>query len=32
MGDGMGILYVSRTYLKSGKLDVARPQAVMYEP
>jgi hypothetical protein len=31
-GGGMGIHYVNGTYLKDTKLDVARPQAVMYEP
>jgi hypothetical protein len=32
MGGGMGIHYVNGTYLKDARLDVARPQAVMYEP
>ena len=28
----MGIHYVSGALMKSGKIDVAHPQAVMYEP
>jgi hypothetical protein len=31
-GGGMGIHYVNAAYLKDAKLDIARPQAVMYEP
>jgi len=31
-GGGMGIHYVNATYMKDAKLDIARPQAVMYEP
>lgn len=31
-GGGMGIHYVNGAYLKGGQLDVAHPQAVMYEP
>ncbi len=31
-GGGMGIHYVNSTYLKDKTLDIARPQAVMYEP
>ena len=32
MGGGMGIHYVNAAYLKDTSLNVARPQAVMYEP
>ena len=32
MGGGMGIHYVNGTYLKDGVLDIAKPEAVMYEP
>jgi len=32
MGGGMGIHYVNADLLKSGQLDIAHPQAVMYEP
>ena len=31
-GGGMGIHYVNGAYLKDGKLDIAHPEAVMYEP
>lgn len=31
-GGGMGIHYVNGDLLKSGVLDIAKPQAVMYEP
>lgn len=31
-GGGMGIHYVNPAYMKDATLDVARPQAVMYEP
>jgi hypothetical protein len=31
-GGGMGIHYVNGVYLKDGKLDIAHPEAVMYEP
>ena len=31
-GGGMGIHYVNGDYLKDPKPDIARPQAVMYEP
>lgn len=31
-GGGMGIHYVNGAYLKDASLDIARPQAVMYEP
>ncbi len=31
-GGAMGIHYVNAEYLKDKKLDIARPQAVMYEP
>src|SRR6266700_3053009 len=32
MGGGMGIHYVNGAYLKDGVLDIAKPEAVMYEP
>src|SRR5258706_10438778 len=32
MGGGMGIHYVNGDYLKDGVLDIAKPEAVMYEP
>ena len=32
MGGGMGIHYVNGAYLKDKTPDIARPQAVMYEP
>ena len=32
MGGGMGIHYVNSDYLKDGVLDIAKPEAVMYEP
>ena len=32
MGGGMGIHYVNGDYLKDGILDIAKPEAVMYEP
>ena len=31
-GGGMGIHYVNGAYFKDAKLDIARPQALMYEP
>ncbi|MDX8503182.1 hypothetical protein RFM99_33015 [Mesorhizobium sp. VK4C] len=31
-GGAMGIHYVNGQYLKDGKIDIARPEAVMYEP
>lgn len=31
-GGAMGIHYVNGGYLENGELDVARPEAVMYEP
>jgi hypothetical protein len=31
-GGGMGIHYVNGAYLKDGVLDIAKPEAVMYEP
>jgi hypothetical protein len=31
-GGGMGIHYVNGDYLKDGVLDIAKPEAVMYEP
>ena len=31
-GGGMGIHYVNGAYLKDTSLDIARPQALMYEP
>ncbi|SFP36899.1 hypothetical protein SAMN03159463_04101 [Mesorhizobium sp. NFR06] len=31
-GGAMGIHYVNGTYLKDDKVDIARPEAVMYEP
>ncbi|RUU09163.1 hypothetical protein EOD10_25900, partial [Mesorhizobium sp. M7A.T.Ca.TU.009.01.3.2] len=31
-GGAMGIHYVNGRYLKDDKIDIARPEAVMYEP
>lgn len=31
-GGAMGIHYVNGAYLENGELDIARPEAVMYEP
>jgi hypothetical protein len=31
-GGSMGVHYVNGTYLKDGQLDIAHPEAVMYEP
>lgn len=31
-GGSMGVHYVSGALMKSGKIDIAHPQAIMYEP
>lgn len=31
-GGAMGVHYVNEAYLKDGAVDIARPEAVMYEP